>query len=65
VIAVVEHERFTGVRPASDHPNGGICIKGYSAPEIIYSPDRLLEQLRQELRGEGPQQMRLAVKQIG
>ena len=42
VIAVVEDGKFTGVRPDSDHPNGGICIKGYSAPEIVYSSDRLL-----------------------
>ena len=46
VIAVVEDGRFTGVRPDSDHPNGGICIKGYSAPEIVYSPDRLLHPLK-------------------
>jgi anaerobic selenocysteine-containing dehydrogenase len=41
VVAVVEDGRFTKVRPDSDHPNGGICIKGYAAPEIVYSPDRL------------------------
>src|SRR6516165_706100 len=42
VVAVVEDGRFTKVRPDSEHPNGGICIKGYAAPEIVYSPDRLL-----------------------
>ena len=41
VVAVVEDGRFTKVRPNSEHPNGGICIKGYAAPEIVYSPDRL------------------------
>jgi anaerobic selenocysteine-containing dehydrogenase len=42
VVAMVEDGRFTKVTPDSGHPNGGICIKGYSAPEIVYSPDRLL-----------------------
>ena len=42
VVAVVDDGRFSRVRPDSDHPNGGICIKGYSAPDIVYSPDRLL-----------------------
>ena len=42
VVAVVEDGRFAKVRPDSEHPNGGICIKGYAAPEIVYSPDRLL-----------------------
>jgi predicted molibdopterin-dependent oxidoreductase YjgC len=28
VVAVVEDGRFTKVRPDSEHPNGGICIKG-------------------------------------
>src|SRR5271170_5604675 len=41
VVAVVEDGRFTKVRPDSEHPNGGICIKGSAAPEIVYSPDRL------------------------
>ena len=41
VIATVEDGRFTTVRPDSEHPNGGICIKGSAAPEIVYSPDRL------------------------
>jgi anaerobic selenocysteine-containing dehydrogenase len=41
VIATVENGRFTKVTPDSEHPNGGICIKGSAAPEIVYSPDRL------------------------
>ena len=41
VVAIVEDGRFTKVRPDSEHPNGGICIKGSAAPEIVYSPDRL------------------------
>lgn len=41
VIATVEDGRFTKVRPDYEHPNGGICIKGSAAPEIVYSPDRL------------------------
>src|SRR5271165_3052521 len=41
VVAKVEDGRFTKVTPDSEHPNGGICIKGYAAPEIVSSPDRL------------------------
>ena len=41
VVAMVEDGRFSKVTPDSEHPNGGICIKGYAAPEIVYSPDRL------------------------
>ncbi len=41
VIASVEDGHFTRVRPDSEHPNGGLCIKGASAPQIVYSPDRL------------------------
>jgi anaerobic selenocysteine-containing dehydrogenase len=46
VIATVEDGQFSGVRPDSDHPNGGICIKGYAAPEIVSSPDRLLHPMK-------------------
>ena len=41
VVAVVEDGRFTKVTPDHEHPNGGICVKGSAAPEIVYSPDRL------------------------
>jgi anaerobic selenocysteine-containing dehydrogenase len=41
VVAVVEDGRLTKIKPDSDHPNGGICIKGSAAPELVYSPDRL------------------------
>jgi anaerobic selenocysteine-containing dehydrogenase len=46
VVAMVEDGRFTKVTPDSEHPNGGICIKGYAAPEIVYSPDRLRHPLK-------------------
>jgi anaerobic selenocysteine-containing dehydrogenase len=46
VVAVVEDGRFTKVKPDSEHPNGGICIKGYAAPEIVYSPDRLTRPMK-------------------
>ena len=46
VVAMVEDGRFTKVTPDSKHPNGGICIKGYAAPEIVYSPDRLLHPMK-------------------
>jgi len=41
VVATVEDGRFTKVTPDPEHPNGGICVKGSAAPEIVYSPDRL------------------------
>ena len=34
VVAVVEDGRLTKIKPESEHPNGGICIKGSAAPEI-------------------------------
>jgi anaerobic selenocysteine-containing dehydrogenase len=46
VLAIVEDGRFTRVRPDPEHPNGGICIKGSAAPEIVYSPDRLLHPMK-------------------
>jgi anaerobic selenocysteine-containing dehydrogenase len=46
VVATVEDGRFTKVTPDSEHPNGGICIKGSAAPEIVYSPDRLRHPLK-------------------
>jgi anaerobic selenocysteine-containing dehydrogenase len=46
VVASVEDGRFTKVRPDSDHPNGGLCIKGAAAPEIVHSPDRLLAPMK-------------------
>jgi anaerobic selenocysteine-containing dehydrogenase len=41
VVAIVEDGRFTKVKPDSEHPNGGICIKGSAAPELVYASDRL------------------------
>jgi anaerobic selenocysteine-containing dehydrogenase len=46
VVAVVENGRFTKVKPDSAHPNGGICIKGSAAPELVYSPDRLRQPMK-------------------
>jgi anaerobic selenocysteine-containing dehydrogenase len=42
VLATVEDGRLTQVNADPDHPNGCICVKGTAAPEIVYSPDRLL-----------------------
>jgi anaerobic selenocysteine-containing dehydrogenase len=42
VLATVEDGRLTRVAPDADHPNGCICVKGTAAPDIVYSPDRLL-----------------------
>jgi anaerobic selenocysteine-containing dehydrogenase len=41
VVATVEDGALTKVSPDPEHPNGGICVKGTAAPEIVYSPDRL------------------------
>jgi anaerobic selenocysteine-containing dehydrogenase len=42
VLATVEDGRLTRVNADPDHPNGCVCVKGTAAPEIVYSPDRLL-----------------------
>ena len=42
VVATVEDGRLAAVNADPDHPNGCICVKGTAAPEIVYSPDRLL-----------------------
>ena len=42
-IATVEDGRFTKLEADPSHPTGqALCIKGKVAPEIVYSPDRLL-----------------------
>ena len=46
VVATVEDGRFTKIKPDSDHPNGGICIKGYAAPQMVYAPDRLMRPMK-------------------
>ncbi|MGZ8486008.1 MAG: molybdopterin-containing oxidoreductase family protein [Candidatus Binatia bacterium] len=53
VIATVEDGRLTQVNADPDHPNGCICVKGAAAPEIVYSPDRLLHPLlRTRVKGD-------------
>jgi anaerobic selenocysteine-containing dehydrogenase len=46
VLATVEDGRLTKVTVDPEHPNGGICVKGTAAPEIVASPDRLQYPLR-------------------
>jgi anaerobic selenocysteine-containing dehydrogenase len=46
VVAIVEDGRLTKIKPDSDHPNGGICIKGSAAPEVVYSADRLRQPMK-------------------
>ena len=46
VIATVRDGRFEKVSMDPEHPNGCICIKGTSAPEIVYSSDRLRHPLK-------------------
>lgn len=41
VIARVENGVLKKVELDPAHPNGGICVKGAAAPQIVYHPDRL------------------------
>ena len=46
--------RITRLTPIKDHPYSVLCTRGMKAPEIVYSPDRLLyPQRRTGARGEG------------
>ncbi len=46
--------RILRLKPRKDHPLGIVCPRGTRAPEIVYSPDRLLyPQRRLGVRGEG------------
>ena len=43
----VENGRLVGAGPAPDHPTGSaLCLKGKAAPEIVYSPERILHPMR-------------------
>jgi len=54
VEVVLEQGRIKRLRPRSGHPRGIVCTRGTRAPEIVYSPDRLLyPQLRVGERGKG------------
>ncbi len=46
VIATVENGRFVRLEPDPLHPNRGICVKGESAPQMVYDPLRLKYPLR-------------------
>ena len=39
--------------PASTFTHGGLCVKGYSYPRSVYSPDRIKYPMKQEGRGSG------------
>jgi anaerobic selenocysteine-containing dehydrogenase len=44
---VVDDGVLTAVEPDPDHPTGQhLCLKGRAAPELIYSPNRLLQPLQ-------------------
>jgi anaerobic selenocysteine-containing dehydrogenase len=46
-LATVKDGRFTRLDPDPSHPTGeAICAKGRAAPELVYSPDRLIHPLR-------------------
>ncbi|MBI2365823.1 MAG: molybdopterin-dependent oxidoreductase, partial [Deltaproteobacteria bacterium] len=46
VIATVENGKFVRLEPDPDHPNRGICVKGQSAPQMVYDPLRLKYPMR-------------------
>lgn len=46
-IATLEEGRFTKLEADPSHPTGqALCIKGKVAPEIVYSPERLLHPMK-------------------
>ena len=46
-ISVVREGRLVAVERNPDHPTGrALCAKGQAAPELVYSPDRILHPLR-------------------
>ncbi len=46
-IAVVNDGVLTAVEPDPEHPTGQhLCLKGKAAPELVYSPDRLLQPMQ-------------------
>lgn len=50
----LEEGRITRLTPIKEHPYSVLCTRGMKAPEIVYSPDRLLyPQRRVGERGEG------------
>jgi anaerobic selenocysteine-containing dehydrogenase/ferredoxin-NADP reductase len=43
----IKDGQLTSAGPAPDHPTGSaLCLKGKAAPEIIYSPERILHPMR-------------------
>ena len=45
--ATVRDGRFTGLSPDPTHPTGqALCAKGRAAPELVYSPDRILHPMK-------------------
>ena len=46
-ISVVKDGILSSVEPFPDHPTGkSLCIKGKAAPELVYSPERILTPLK-------------------
>ncbi|HEV2546858.1 MAG TPA: molybdopterin-dependent oxidoreductase, partial [Stellaceae bacterium] len=46
-VSVVENGRLVAVERNPDHPTGrSLCGKGRAAPELVYSPDRLLHPMK-------------------
>lgn len=45
--------KFVEGDPKSTFTRGGLCVKGYSYPRSVYSPDRIKYPMKQEGRGTG------------
>lgn len=45
IIATLEKGRLIKVEPDKDVPYGNLCVRGRAAPEVVYSPDRLMTPL--------------------
>ncbi len=54
VVVTLQDDRIARLAPRADHPRGIVCTRGTRAPEVVYSPDRILyPQRRIGERGEG------------
>jgi len=59
VIATVENGKFVRLEPDPGHPNRGICVKGESAPQMVYDPLRLKNPVRSTV--EYPKMIRVSL----
>lgn len=55
IVTTVEDGRITFVtgNRNNTYTNGRLCVKGYTYPNYVYSPDRIKYPMRQKKRGSG------------